>query len=79
MSEETYLYIFVDIRYLASRVYSMKVTPIDPYDDPRVEHKTAQLNGHTYHYLLAVPKHGNFHNTIFLVRFERTYHAAQMR
>lgn len=24
------------------------VTPIDPISDPRVEHKTTVLNGHTY-------------------------------
>ena len=45
----------------------MPVQPIDPVSDPRVEHKTAQLNGQTYHYLYAVPKSGEYTHTVFLV------------
>jgi hypothetical protein len=45
----------------------MPVEPIDPVSDPRVEHKTATLNGQTYHYLYAVPKSGEFEKTVFLV------------
>lgn len=45
----------------------MGTTPIDPFSDPRIEHKTAVLNGHTYHYLYGEPKDGNFRATIFLV------------
>ncbi|KAK8191702.1 epoxide hydrolase-like protein [Phyllosticta capitalensis] len=43
------------------------VTPIDPISDPRVEHKTTVLNGHTYHYIFGVPKSGQFKATIVLV------------
>lgn len=49
----------------------MGVTPIDPYEDSRVQRKTAQLNGHTYEYLLALPAGGSFQHTIFLVRERR--------
>jgi hypothetical protein len=45
----------------------MPVQPIDPVSDARVEHKTAELNGQTYHYLYAVPKGGEFERTVFLV------------
>jgi soluble epoxide hydrolase/lipid-phosphate phosphatase len=45
----------------------MPVQPIDPVSDARVEHRTAELNGQTYHYLYAVPKGGEFEHTIFLV------------
>ncbi|KAK7537790.1 epoxide hydrolase-like protein [Phyllosticta citricarpa] len=43
------------------------VPPIDPVSDPRVEHKTTVLNGRTYHYILGVPKSGQFKATIVLV------------
>jgi hypothetical protein len=43
--------------------------PIDPDSDPRITHKTARLNGYTYHYLHAVPKDGKYTHTVFLVRF----------
>ena len=45
----------------------MNLAPIDPVSDPRVEHRTAKLNGYTYHYLYAVPKSGQFSKTVFLV------------
>jgi soluble epoxide hydrolase/lipid-phosphate phosphatase len=45
----------------------MPVQPIDLVSDPHVEHKTATLNGQTYHYLHAVPKGGEFERTVFLV------------
>ncbi|KAI4629798.1 uncharacterized protein J4E87_002985 [Alternaria ethzedia] len=45
----------------------MPVQPIDPVSDPRVEHKTAKLNGQTYHYLYAVPKSGEYTHTVFLI------------
>jgi len=49
------------------RHHVMPVQPIDPVSDPRVEHKTAQLNGQTYHYLYAVPKSGEYTHTVFLI------------
>jgi hypothetical protein len=45
----------------------MPVQPIDPVSDARVEHRTAKLNGQTYHYLYAVPEGGEFERTVFLV------------
>jgi len=36
-------------------------------NDPRIVHKEATLNGHKYHYLLAIPENGQFKATIFLV------------
>jgi len=45
----------------------MAVVPIDPVSDPRVTHRPALLNGHTYHYLLGMPADGRFKATIFLV------------
>ena len=45
----------------------MAIVPIDPVSDPRVTHRSALLNGHTYHYLLGVPADGRFKATIFLV------------
>jgi hypothetical protein len=42
--------------------------PIKPGTDPRIEHKSAFLNGHTYHYLYAVPPSGKYTHTVFLVR-----------
>lgn len=44
----------------------MPLRPIDP-EDARVEHKTAVLNGNSYHYLYGVPAGGKFHATVFLV------------
>jgi soluble epoxide hydrolase/lipid-phosphate phosphatase len=40
---------------------------IDVWSDPRVEQKTALVNGQTYKYLLGVPKGGEFKATVFLV------------
>lgn len=45
----------------------MPVQPIDPVSDSRIEHKTAKLNGYTYHYLYAVPKSGQWTDTVFLI------------
>lgn len=45
----------------------MPVQPIDPVSDSRIEHKTAKLNGYTYHYLYAVPKSGQWSETVFLI------------
>lgn len=44
------------------------VQPINPISDLRIEHKFANLNGNNYHYLLGVPKGGEFKATVFLVR-----------
>ncbi|KAH8719276.1 Alpha/Beta hydrolase protein [Phaeosphaeriaceae sp. PMI808] len=41
--------------------------PIDPTSDSRIEHKTANLNGQTYHYLYAEPKTGQYSQTVFLI------------
>jgi len=46
----------------------MFAKPIDPESDSRVQHKTALLNGYTYHYLYAEPNSGTWNNTVFLVR-----------
>lgn len=46
----------------------MPVQPIDPESDSRIEHKTALLNGYTYHYIYAEPKSGEWSKTVFLVR-----------
>lgn len=46
----------------------MALDPIDPVSDPRITHKTAVLNGQTYHYLYAAPESGNYTHTVFLVR-----------
>ncbi|KAF2277774.1 alpha/beta-hydrolase [Westerdykella ornata] len=43
------------------------IRPIDPDGDSRVEHKTAVLNGNTYHFLYGVPPGGTFHATVFLI------------
>lgn len=45
-----------------------KPIPIDVWSDPRVEHKTASVNGQTYKYLLGIPKDGVVRKTVFLVR-----------
>jgi soluble epoxide hydrolase/lipid-phosphate phosphatase len=45
----------------------MSSQPIDPVSDPRIHHKTAVLNGYTYHYLYAEPKSGQYSQTVFLV------------
>jgi hypothetical protein len=47
----------------------MSLQPIRPFADERVQHKTAVLNGHTYHYLYAAPPSGKWSDTVFLVRF----------
>lgn len=45
----------------------MSVQPIRPNGDERIQHKTAVLNGFTYHYLYAVPSSGKWTDTVFLV------------
>ncbi|KAF1847363.1 alpha/beta-hydrolase [Cucurbitaria berberidis CBS 394.84] len=45
----------------------MAIQPIDPVSDERIEHKTTKLNGYTYHYLYAVPKGGQYTETVFLI------------
>lgn len=40
--------------------------PIEP-EDSRIEHRTALLNGHSYHYLYGAPPGGKFTGTVFLV------------
>ncbi|KZM22237.1 uncharacterized protein EKO05_0011347 [Ascochyta rabiei] len=45
----------------------MSVQPIRPTGDERIQHKTAVLSGHTYHYLYAVPDSGKWTDTIFLI------------
>ncbi|KAH7379389.1 Alpha/Beta hydrolase protein [Phaeosphaeria sp. MPI-PUGE-AT-0046c] len=45
----------------------MPTQPIDPTGDSRVQHKTAVLNGYTYHYLYAQPKSGQYSHTVFLI------------
>jgi hypothetical protein len=47
----------------------MPTQPIDPVSDSRIQHKTAVLNGYTYHYLYAVPKSVQYSQTVFLVCF----------
>jgi len=49
----------------------MAPKPIDVYSDPRVEHKTALVNGQRYKYLLGVPEGREFRATVFLVCIER--------
>lgn len=46
---------------------AMSLHPIRPFADERVQHKTAVLNGHTYHYLYATPPSGGWSDTVFLV------------
>ena len=45
----------------------MPLQPIVPKGDSRIEHKTAVLNGSTYHYLYGVPQGRKFKQTVFLV------------
>ncbi|KAL1655739.1 hypothetical protein SLS61_001763 [Didymella pomorum] len=45
----------------------MSVQPIRPNGDERIQHKTAVLNGFTYHYLYAVPNSGKWIDTVFLI------------
>ncbi|KAF3051171.1 hypothetical protein E8E11_010797 [Didymella keratinophila] len=45
----------------------MSVQPIRPNGDERIQHKTAVLNGFTYHYLYAVPNSGKWTETVFLI------------
>ena len=45
----------------------MSLQPIEPEGDSRVAHKTAVLNGNTYHYLYGEPNGGKFKATVFLV------------
>ncbi|KAG9664522.1 alpha/beta-hydrolase, partial [Aureobasidium melanogenum] len=44
----------------------MSVDKITP-SDSRISHCEANLNGQTYHYILGVPKNGNFKATVFLI------------
>ncbi|RMZ67002.1 epoxide hydrolase [Pyrenophora seminiperda CCB06] len=46
---------------------SSSLAPIDPVEDSRVQHKTAVLNGNTYHYLYAEPASGKWDGTVFLI------------
>lgn len=48
----------------------MPIQPIDPTGDSRIQHKTAVLNGHTYHYLYAEPQSGTWSETVFLVSLQ---------
>ncbi|TID15168.1 Alpha/Beta hydrolase protein [Venturia nashicola] len=41
--------------------------PIDVWSDPRIEHKTAVVNGQRYKYLYGVPKDGEWKQTVFLI------------
>ncbi|KAJ5468978.1 hypothetical protein N7475_006730 [Penicillium sp. IBT 31633x] len=45
----------------------MSVDKIRVSGDPRIEYKTATLNGHNYSYLLSQPKAGHYKATIFLI------------
>src|ERR1700761_2776176 len=45
----------------------MSTDCIRPLDDPRVEHKTALVNGRTYAYLLAEPSPASLRGTVFLI------------
>ncbi|KAF2834398.1 epoxide hydrolase [Patellaria atrata CBS 101060] len=47
----------------------MDVDKIDPYDDSRVTHEKANVNGQTYHYILGLPGNNNatIKGTIFLI------------
>ncbi|KAJ5783071.1 hypothetical protein N7457_004845 [Penicillium paradoxum] len=45
----------------------MAVDKIQVSDDPRIEYKTATLNGHQYSYILSQPKSGRYRATIFLI------------
>ena len=45
----------------------MSIQPIRPNGDERIQHKTAVLNGYTYHYLYAIPNSGKWTETVFLV------------
>jgi hypothetical protein len=47
----------------------MPAEPVDIAFDPRVEHRTSSINGHTYHYLYSEPAGGSFKATVFLVSF----------
>jgi len=51
----------------------MAFPPIDPVSDSRIQHKTAVLNGHTYHYLHGMPATGEVKATIFLVWFSMLF------
>ena len=54
----------------AATTVAMSLHPIHPFADERVQHKTAVLNGYTYHYLYAVPPSGKWSDTVFLVRWD---------
>ncbi|KAF2112584.1 Alpha/Beta hydrolase protein [Lophiotrema nucula] len=45
----------------------MSLQPIEPFDDSRIEHRHAVLNGHRYHYLYGVPPSGKYSHTVFLI------------
>lgn len=51
----------------------MPLQPIDPVSDSRIEHKTAVLNGYTYHYLYGAPPGGKYKATVFLVSTSPAY------
>lgn len=65
-------FIFLNLLLARSAIETLakmveKLNPIDVWSDPRVEHKTALVNGQTYKYLLGVPEGGKFRATVFLV------------
>lgn len=45
----------------------MAIDKIDVTGDPRIERRTAQINGKTYGYLLGQPKTGQYRATVFLI------------
>ncbi|KAJ5098041.1 hypothetical protein N7532_005042 [Penicillium argentinense] len=45
----------------------MPVDKIRVVGDPRIEYKTATVNGHKYSYLLSQPQSGKYRDTIFLI------------
>ena len=61
---------FVDLHCFAAQSCAddiMSIQPIRPNGDERIQHKTAVLNGYTYHYLYAIPNSGKWTETVFLV------------
>ncbi|KAJ6068921.1 hypothetical protein N7499_010808 [Penicillium canescens] len=45
----------------------MPIDKIQVSGDPRIEYKTATLNGHNYSYILSQPKSGQYRATVFLI------------
>ena len=45
----------------------MALNPIKFPEDPRIQHKYANLNGYRYHYLLGEPKAKTWKGTVLLV------------